>query len=185
MKFPGLLMVVGLLASPGCERVRTMAAGLGKSRPIVDVAPKELIVNLSADELGGFSRQKGTLTIVEYYANWNGESMQLVPILKGITEEYGGRVLVGKINIDTSAQFSTAQGVRNTPDVRLYSDGKLVDRFVGLPDDDEIRQRIEAQVKRLPPPSAPVPTPASVPPVKKRVAEPMKIDWMPPGMKRS
>lgn len=181
MKFPRLLLVVGLLASPGCERLRTWA-GSGKTQsPTASIAPGELIKDLSADEIAGFCRQRGTLTIVEYYANWNGESMQLIPTLKSITEEYGGRVRIGKINIDTSVEFAKSQAVMSIPDVRFYSDGALVDRFVGLPDNDEIREKIAAQVAKLPPPTA---APVGSQAAPKSVAEPMKKDWLPPGMKR-
>lgn len=35
MKFPGLLLVVGLLVSSGCERARALAGRLGKSGPSI------------------------------------------------------------------------------------------------------------------------------------------------------
>ena len=187
MKFQRLLMVVGLLASLGCDRVRTLAETVGKSRSSNQPPPellRVLVTNLSGNELGTFCHQRGTLTIVEYYANWNGESMQLVPVLNSITEEFGGRVLVGKINIDTAAEIAKAQDVKSVPDVRFYSDGVMVDRFVGLPDNDEIRERIAAQVKKLPPPTPKESKPASSPAAAKPVAEPAKKDWLPPGMKR-
>ena len=185
MRFPRLLLVVGLLAIPGCERLRTWVASTGKFKPTTAAAaPKELIQDLSADELAGFCRQRGTLTIVEYYANWNGESMQLIPVLKGITEEYGGRVLIGRINIDTFMEFAKSQMVKSIPDVRFYSDGVLVDRFVGLPDNDEIREKVAAQVAKLPSPTVAIAAPVETQAAPKSVAEPMKKDWLPPGMKR-
>lgn len=184
MKFPRLLLLVGLLANPGCERLRTWA-GSGKTQSsTASIAPGELIKDLSADEIAGFCRQRGTLTIVEYYANWNGGSMQLVPILKSITEEYDGRVRIGKINIDTSVEFAKSQVVMSIPDVRFYSDGVLVDRFVGLADNDEIREKIAAQVAKLPTPTVAKTSPVDSQAAPRSVAEPMKKDWLPPGMKR-
>ncbi|MEO5917316.1 MAG: thioredoxin family protein [Luteolibacter sp.] len=183
MKFPGLLLVVGLFFSSGCERVRKLAGEISKPGAAGDAVPVvsgPKIVNLTEDDLGSFCRQRGKLTIVEYYANWNGQSLQLVPVFQTLTEEFGGRVLVGKINIETSPKFTVAQEVKSTPDLRFYSDGMLVDRIVGLPEVDEIRQRIAAQVKKLPAVTSVV----AAPPVEKQLAAPMKKNWLPPGMKR-
>lgn len=184
MKFPGLLMVVGLILCPGCERARTLVGNLGKPKttPHAPVAV-ELVTDLREADVGSFCRQRGRLTILEYYADWNGQSMQLVPIFQRITKEYDGRVLVGKLSVDKAGPFAAAQGVKNLPDVRFYSDGVLVDRFVGLPDDREIQERIEAQVRKLPAPSTP-PAPGKASTVPKPVAQPMKKDWLPEGMKR-
>ena len=187
MEFQKLLLLVGLLASPGCERARTLAETVRKFKPPPTPAvqtAKVLVTNLSENELGRFCRQRGTLTIVEYYANWKGESMQLVPVLNSVTEEFGGRVLVGKINIDTSAKLAESQGVKSIPDVRFYSDGVLVDRFVGLPDNDEIRDRIAAQVKNLPVATPQEIKPATPPPTVKQGIKPVKDDPLPPGLRR-
>ncbi len=181
MKFPRLLLVAGLLACPGCDRARTLVSSLGKPKNSTATAPVDLIVNLREDEVGSFCRQRGKLTLVEYHADWNGQSMQLVPILQRITAEHGGRVLVGRIDFDKSKTFASAQDVKNLPDVRFYSDGHLVDRFVGLPEDDEIRERIIAQIKKLPAPEA---EPPKAPEAEKPIVEPMKKGWLPSGLQR-
>ncbi len=180
MKFPRLLLVVGLLACPGCDRARTLVSSLQKPKNPTAAAPVDLVVNLREDDVGSFCRQRGKLTIVEYHADWNGQSMQLVPLLQRITAEHGGRVLVGRIDFDKSNTFAAAQDVKNLPDVRFYSDGSLVDRFVGLPEDEEIRERINAQVKKLPVPS---PAPDKAPDAVKPIVEPMKKGWLPSGLK--
>jgi putative thioredoxin len=127
--------------------------------------------------------QRGRVVIVDFHAEWCGPCRQLGPILEKIANEKQGLVLVGKVNVDHNKQLAADEGVRGIPDVRIYRDGKLVDKFVGLPSEGDVRQRIESQLKGLPPIA-----PAAAESTKSKTAEPvttpMSKDWLPDGMKR-
>jgi len=186
MKLTRLLLMVGLLASPACERVRQLAAGLGKKAPPATsaaVVSGPLVSEISAEAFDTFSQQRGKLAIVDFHADWCGPCRRLAPLLEKITAEYGGVVVVGEINVDHFRELASKEGVNGIPDVRIYRDGSLVDKFVGLPGEGQLRALIAKHAKGLPPPTAPTaPAKDAVP--TKSVTEPMRKDWMPAGMKR-
>ena len=54
------------------------------------------------------------------------------PIIDELSEEYDGKAIIGKIDIDSNQQYAAQFGVRNIPTVLVFKDGELVDRKVGV-----------------------------------------------------
>lgn len=77
--------------------------------------------------------QENTLPVmIDFYANCHGPCQWISPVVDQLAEEYRGRVLVCKCNIDGSSQLAHQFGVRNVPTVLFLKDGKIADRQVGL-----------------------------------------------------
>jgi thioredoxin-like negative regulator of GroEL len=88
---------------------------------------------------------------------------------------------IGKVNVDQASDLAAAQGVRGIPDVRIYKDGREVDRFVGFPGEQEVLGKIAELSAGITPVAAAAP---EVKTPKEPVIQPFDKDWMPPGMKR-
>lgn len=208
------ILVVTLLGCSSCEKVRSLL-GKGGEKPPAAAEAKAAVVaakpytgaaasEISASDIGGFRQQAGKVVIIDFYADWCGPCKQLGPILDQIASSHQGLVLVGKVNVDKSPELAASEKVSGIPNVRIFRDGKEVDRFVGLPPEAEVRRRVESQLKRLVP-TATKPAEAGKPKVGEagkpkctaekladvetpKVAEPltrpMPKDWMPEGMKR-
>ena len=54
------------------------------------------------------------------------------PIIDELSEEYEGKAVVGKVDIDSNQQYAAQFGVRNIPTVLIFKNGELVDRKVGV-----------------------------------------------------
>ncbi len=77
--------------------------------------------------------------LVDFYAEWCGPCHALTPRLELLEEEYGDRVVFVKLNIDESPAKASEYGIRSIPAVKLFKNGKVVDEFIGLMHEDEIR----------------------------------------------
>ena len=177
------VVVLGFL--PSCDKARDLAQKLGKKPTSATAAPYtgSLVSEITKDEFDTFSKQTGRVVLIDFYADWCGPCRKLGPILDKLTEEKNGLVLVGKVNVDKSPSLASANGVQGIPDVRIFRDGKQVDRFVGLPGEAEVRRRIEKQLEGLPQIPAEAVDPAK-PKTAEPTTQPMSKDWLPPGMQR-
>ena len=54
------------------------------------------------------------------------------PIIDEISDDYAGKAIVGKVDIDSNQEFAAKYGVRNIPTVLVFNNGELVDRHVGV-----------------------------------------------------
>ena len=54
------------------------------------------------------------------------------PIIDELSNEYDGKAVIGKVDVDSNQEFAAKYGVRNIPTVLLFKDGELIDRKVGV-----------------------------------------------------
>jgi thioredoxin 1 len=179
-----LLATLALCGLSSCEKARELAGRFTKKPPAPAVSPSgSWVSEISESEFDSFRTQPGKVVVIDFHAVWCGPCRNLAPILDQIATEHGGTVLIGKVNVDQNRQLAANEGVRSIPDVRIFRDGREVDRFVGLPAGSEVRQRIEIHTKGLVAP-APAATGEGKPANPQPVIGPASKDWLPPGMQR-
>ncbi|GED23730.1 co-chaperone YbbN [Halomonas halmophila] len=67
------------------------------------------------------------------------QSKNMLPVLEKLTREHNGAFLLGKLNIDDNADIAGQLGVQEAPDVKLVSQGGLVDQLQGAQPEQAIR----------------------------------------------
>ena len=81
--------------------------------------------------------------MVDFWAAWCGPCRMVGPIIDELSEEYGGKAIIGKIDIDSNQQYAAQFGVRNIPTVLVFKDGELVDRKVGVSSKNDYAEAID------------------------------------------
>ena len=69
--------------------------------------------------------------VVDFWAEWCGPCKMISPIISQLAEEYDGRLVVGKCNVEESEELAAEYGIRNIPTLLFFKNGQLVDKFVG------------------------------------------------------
>ena len=82
--------------------------------------------------------------VLDFSAAWCGPCKQLAPIIEELSEEYAGRIAVGKCDIEEADDLTIEYGIRNVPTVLFIKDGKVVDRFVGSKSKGDVQAKFEA-----------------------------------------
>ncbi|MAP99401.1 MAG: thioredoxin [Flavobacteriaceae bacterium] len=70
--------------------------------------------------------------LVDFWAAWCGPCRMVGPIIDEISNEYEGKAIVGKVDIDANQQYAAQFGVRNIPTVLVFKNGELIERKVGV-----------------------------------------------------
>ena len=70
--------------------------------------------------------------LVDFRATWCGPCRMLGPVIEEIATEYEGRVVVGKVDVDSNQDYAAKYGVRNIPTVLVFQNGEVVGRQVGV-----------------------------------------------------
>jgi thioredoxin 1 len=76
--------------------------------------------------------------LVDFWATWCGPCRMLSPTVDEIADEYEGRVVVAKCNVDDSDEIAMQYRVRNIPTLIFFKGGQQVDKLVGLVSKKEI-----------------------------------------------
>ena len=75
---------------------------------------------------------KHSLALIDCWAPWCGPCLALGPTIEKLAEEYAGKVLVGKLNVDENPRTAERFQIFSIPTMLIMKNGKEVDRIVGL-----------------------------------------------------
>ncbi|MFL2593047.1 MAG: thioredoxin [Flavobacteriaceae bacterium] len=81
--------------------------------------------------------------LVDFWAAWCGPCRMVGPIIDELSEEYEGRAVVGKVDIDSNQQYAAQFGVRNIPTVLVFKNGELVERKVGVSSKNDYAEALD------------------------------------------
>ena len=69
--------------------------------------------------------------LVDFWAEWCGPCRVIGPLVKEISEEYGDKVVVTKLDVDSNPAVTNKFSIRNIPTVLFFKNGQVVDKVVG------------------------------------------------------
>ena len=72
------------------------------------------------------------LAMVDFWASWCGSCKMLSPTVEALAEQYEGKALVCKVNVDEEPDLARRFGVMSIPTVVFLKNGREFDRKVGL-----------------------------------------------------
>lgn len=84
--------------------------------------------------------------LVDFWAEWCGPCRMVGPIVEEISNEYAGKAVVGKVDVDNNPNISMQFGIRNIPTLLVFKGGKVVDKQVGAVPKNVLTQKLDAQM---------------------------------------
>ena len=77
------------------------------------------------------------LSLVDFWASWCGPCKMLGPVIEAIGEQYAGKVLVAKVDVDAEPELARRFGGDEHSHGGLFENGEEFDRKIGLMSPDE------------------------------------------------
>lgn len=84
--------------------------------------------------------------IVDFWAEWCGPCRMVGPIVQEIGEEYEGKAIVGKLDVDSNAEVTAKYGIRNIPTILFFKNGEIADKQVGAVPKSVLVQKLDALI---------------------------------------
>ncbi len=82
--------------------------------------------------------------IVDFWAVWCGPCRIVGPIVQELGDDYGDKVLVGKLDVDHNPKSALKFGIRNIPTILFFKNGEVVDKQVGAVPKAVLAKKLEA-----------------------------------------
>ncbi len=84
--------------------------------------------------------------LVDFWAPWCGPCRKLSPVVDELSEEFDGKIKVGKVNTDENLKITQEFSISGIPCVLIFKDGQAVERLVGLMQKTQIVTNIEKYI---------------------------------------
>ncbi len=86
----------------------------------------------------------GLPLVVDLWATWCGPCRMIAPIVTELANEYDGRIVVGKCDVEENDDLTIEFGVRNIPTILFFKGGQLVDKHVGAITKGDLQKKFDA-----------------------------------------
>src|SRR5210317_454375 len=82
--------------------------------------------------------------LVDFWAEWCGPCRMVGPIVQELSQDYEGKAVVGKVDVDSNPNISMQFGIRNIPTILFFKDGQVADKQVGAVPKNTLSAKIDA-----------------------------------------
>lgn len=82
--------------------------------------------------------------LLDFWAEWCGPCRMIAPFVEQIAEEFEGRAIVGKVDVDSNPGVASRFGIRNIPTVLFFKNGEVADKQVGAVPKNALVSKLEA-----------------------------------------
>jgi len=90
------------------------------------------LINITDEEFEESILKNSGVCLVDFWAEWCGPCKAIAPILDNICDQFGDKVVVGKVNVDEVKQTPVKYGIRSIPTLLFFNNGEIVKQEVGL-----------------------------------------------------
>lgn len=100
-------------------------------------------IELTGDNLDE-AVQQFPLIVVDCWAEWCGPCRMLAPVIDELAEDYQGKIVFGKLNVDENRETAVKYRIMSIPALLVFKDGEVVDQIIGA----QPREALEPQIKK-------------------------------------
>lgn len=88
---------------------------------------------------------EGKPMIVDFWATWCGPCQMIGPMIDELAEEFNGKIIVGKVNVDENSDLPSQYGIRNIPTILFFKGGEMVNKLVGA----QSKAKLQEEAQKL------------------------------------
>lgn len=85
---------------------------------------------------------KKGIVFIDFFAEWCMPCLMMNPIIDELSEKFKGKIKFGKVNVEDNKELAHKFKIFSIPNMILFKDGKIIERFVGTISVEEFEKRL-------------------------------------------
>src|SRR5215204_3396679 len=117
-----------------------------KLRSMKEIKKINKPINLT-DSNFDMEKSKYSLLVVDFWAAWCGPCKMISPIVEQLAEQYSGKIVFGKVNVDENPLISQRFGIQSIPTLMILKKGQVIDVMIGALPKGQIENKIKQYIE--------------------------------------
>jgi thioredoxin 1 len=110
---------------------------------------KVVVIEISSNNWQDKVLSAKTPVIADFWAPWCPWCMKLMPVFEEVSEQYNGKLIFAKVNVEEHQDIAQANGVMGIPVLKMFCDGRNVGELVGYMSKEKLVKELDKMLATL------------------------------------
>ncbi len=102
-----------------------------------------MAIEITAGNFGEVVLQSKQPVLVDFWAQWCGPCKAIGPSVEELYQEYSGKAVIGKVDVDNNQELASKYGIMSIPTILFFKDGKVVDKLKGAAPKKDLKSKLD------------------------------------------
>lgn len=102
-----------------------------------------MALTITADNFDELVMNSDKPVLLDFWAVWCGPCRMVAPTVERLADEYAGKAVIGKVNVDEESELAEKFKVMSIPTLYILKGGQVVERMIGARPHQELSAALE------------------------------------------
>lgn len=107
------------------------------------------VIEVTSSNFNQEVKENSKLVVLDTYATWCGPCQEMKPIFETVSQQFEGKVVFAKMDIDRAPKIAEKLNVEIIPTFYIFYKGNVIEKIVGSQSKEKLIKIVEKHIQSL------------------------------------